>query len=87
MASVSKAPEQEVDRVHDLIPFYRKRQHPFTQGAFGNSSDLLCNLAEGTAQAVTITDMPVGPYYLVMTTYDVSGSESTYSSMLTKNAE
>jgi SAM-dependent methyltransferase len=28
-ASVSKAPEQEVYRIHDLIPLYLKRQQPF----------------------------------------------------------
>jgi hypothetical protein len=45
------------------------------------------NVADGTAQAATMTDMPVGPYYLVMTTYDVNGLESAYSSMVTKNAQ
>jgi hypothetical protein len=45
------------------------------------------DVADGTAQAVTVTDMPVGTYYLVMTTYDNSGNESAYSSMLMKNAE
>jgi hypothetical protein len=42
------------------------------------------DVADGTAQATTITDMPVGTYFLVMTTYDVSGLESVYSSMATK---
>ncbi|MGB7933988.1 MAG: putative Ig domain-containing protein [Gammaproteobacteria bacterium] len=45
------------------------------------------DVANGTAQAATITDMPAGPYYLVMTTYDVSGLESAYSSMVTKYAQ
>jgi hypothetical protein len=45
------------------------------------------DVTDGTAQAVTVTDMPVGTYYLVMTTYDISGNESAYSSMVTKNAE
>lgn len=45
------------------------------------------DVADSTAQAITITDMPLGTYYLVMTTYDVSGNESAYSSMVTKNAE
>jgi hypothetical protein len=44
------------------------------------------DVADGTAQTATITDMPVGLYYLVMTTYDVSGLESAYSSMVTRNA-
>jgi hypothetical protein len=52
----------------------------------GNYPDWI-NVADGTAQAVTITDMPAGTYYLVMTTYDVSGNESAYSSMVTKRAE
>jgi hypothetical protein len=45
------------------------------------------DVADGTAQTVTMTDMPAGTYYLVMTTYDVSGNESAYSSMVTKRAE
>ena len=45
------------------------------------------DVADSTAQTATITDMPVGPYYLVMTTYDVSGLESAYSSMVTRNAQ
>jgi hypothetical protein len=52
----------------------------------GNYPDWV-DVADGTAQAVTITDMPAGTYYLVMTTYDVSGNESAYSSMVAKNAE
>jgi hypothetical protein len=47
----------------------------------------LIDVADSTAQAVTITDMPTGTYYLVMTTYDVSGNESAYSSMVKKSAE
>lgn len=45
------------------------------------------DVADGTAQAATMTDLPVGSYYLVMTTYDVNGLESAYSSMVTKNAQ
>ena len=45
------------------------------------------DVADGSAQAATITDMPAGPYYLVMTTYDVSGIESAYSSMVVKSAQ
>jgi hypothetical protein len=41
--SVSKAPEQEVDRIHDLIPLQRKREQLLTQGVFRNSGDLLCD--------------------------------------------
>jgi hypothetical protein len=55
---------------------------------FGTSAGNYPNridVADGTAQAATITDMPVGSYYLVMTTYDVNGLESVYSSVATKN--
>ncbi len=45
------------------------------------------DLADGTAQQVTLTDLPLGTYYLVMTTYDVTGLESGYSSAVTKNVQ
>ena len=38
------------------------------------------DVKDGTAQAVTIKDLPVGTYFIVMTTYDVSGLESDFSS-------
>ena len=41
---------------------------------------------DGTAQSATITDIPVGTYYIVMTTYDVDGRESAHSSMVAKTA-
>jgi len=44
-------------------------------------------LADGTAQSVTLTDLPVGTYYMVMTTYDVDGRESGYSSQVSKTAQ
>ena len=44
-------------------------------------------LADGTAQNVTLTDIPVGTYYLVMTTYDVNGRESGYSSQVSKTVQ
>lgn len=52
-------------------------------GSYPNQIDL----TDATAQAATITDLPAGTYYLVMTTYDVSGLESAYSSMATKNVQ
>ena len=52
-------------------------------GSYPNQLDL----TDATAQAATITDLPAGTYYLVMTTYDVSGLESAYSSMATKNVQ
>jgi hypothetical protein len=42
------------------------------------------DVPDGTAQSATITDLPVGTYYIVMTTYDVDGRESAYSSMVAK---
>jgi hypothetical protein len=45
------------------------------------------NLADGTAQTVSLTGIPVGTYYLVMTTYDVYGRESSYSSEVSKTAQ
>jgi hypothetical protein len=39
-------------------------------------------VADGTAQSVTLTDLPLGAYYLVMTTYDVDGRESNYSEVI-----
>ncbi len=39
-------------------------------------------LVDGTAQSVTLNDIPAGTYYLVMTTYDVNGEESNYSEMI-----
>jgi hypothetical protein len=45
------------------------------------------DLADATAQQVTLTDLPLGTYHLVMTTYDVVGLESGYSSAVTKNVQ
>jgi hypothetical protein len=45
------------------------------------------NLADGTAQTVSLTGVPVGTYYLVMTTYDVNGRESSYSSQVIKKVQ
>ena len=44
-------------------------------------------LADGTAQTVILTDLPVGTYHLVMTTYDVDGRESGYSSVVSKTVQ
>ena len=54
-----------------------------TAGNYPNSVDV----ADGAAQSVIVTDLPVGTYYVVMTSYDVNGLESTYSSMVTKTIE
>jgi hypothetical protein len=60
--------------------------HIYYGTSAGNYTDQI-DVTDGTTQAATITDMPVGTYYLVMTTYDVGGLESAYSSMATKIAE
>ena len=57
---------------------------------YGTSAENYSNqldVADGTAQTVTITDIPVGTYYIVMTTYDDSGLESDYSSMVIKTIQ
>jgi hypothetical protein len=41
-------------------------------------------LADGTAQRATLTGIPVGTYYMAMTTYDVDGRESGYSAQVIK---
>ena len=53
-----------------------------SEGDYPNSADV----ADGTATSATVTDIPVGNYYLVMTTYDVDGRESGYSSAIQKTA-
>jgi hypothetical protein len=44
-------------------------------------------LADGSAQQMILTDLPLGSYYLVMTTYDVDGRESGYSPVVIKNVQ
>jgi Putative Ig domain len=59
--------------------------HIYYGTAAGNYPNRV-NLADGTAQTATVKNLPVGTYYIVMTTYDVGGLESSYSSMVTKSA-
>jgi hypothetical protein len=51
-------------------------------GSYTNYSDV----TDGSAQSVTVQGVPVGNYYIVMTTLDSSGRESSYSSTVTKVA-
>jgi hypothetical protein len=44
------------------------------------------DVPDGTATSVTVTDVPVGTWYVVMTTYDDSGRESAYSAEITKTS-
>jgi hypothetical protein len=43
-------------------------------------------VADGAATDATVTDIPVGTYYMAMTTYDVDGRESAYSAAIKKTA-
>lgn len=42
------------------------------------------DIKDGSAESVTITDVPVGEYYVVMTTLDANGVESDYSGVVMK---
>ena len=42
---------------------------------------------DSTVTSMTITDLPTGAYYVVMTTYDVDGRESGYSPEITKTVQ
>ena len=48
-------------------------------GATAGSYPNRIEVADGSAQSATVNDVPVGTYYVVMTTYDVDGLESGYS--------
>ena len=43
------------------------------------------NVNDGSAQSAVVKNIPVGSYYVVMTTYDINGLESGYSSAISKN--
>jgi hypothetical protein len=42
------------------------------------------NIPDSTTQQVVLKDLAVGTYYLVMTTYDVDGRESSHSAVVMK---
>ena len=44
-------------------------------------------IADGTALSTTVTNIPVGTYHVVMSTYDVDGRESDYSSSIVKTIQ
>ena len=44
-------------------------------------------ITDGTAQSATVTGIPVGSYHIVMTTYDMDGRESGYSSSVIKSVQ
>jgi hypothetical protein len=51
-------------------------------GIYPNSIDV-----DNTAQTLTVNDLPEGTYYVVMTTIDTDGLESTYSEEITKDVQ
>ena len=53
-----------------------------TQGDYPDSVDI----NDGSATATTISGVPTGDYYIVMTTYDSEGRESTQSGAVLKQA-
>ncbi len=44
------------------------------------------NITNGSLQSVTLKGLPVGTYYIAMSTYDDSGLESQYSASIVKQA-
>ena len=44
-------------------------------------------IADGAALSTTVTGIPVGTYHVVMSTYDVDGLESDYSSSVIKTIQ
>ena len=57
---------------------------------YGNSSrnyTATLDVPDGSAQSASVTGIPAGVYYLVMTTYDNAGLESQYSPEISKRAQ
>jgi hypothetical protein len=54
-----------------------------SQGDYPNSVDI----TDGSATATTVDNVPVGDYYVVMTTVDTSGMESAQSGAVSKQAQ
>jgi hypothetical protein len=55
--------------------YYGAQQGEYLKGA---------DIKDGSAQSATVTGVPVGVYYVVMTTYDSNGIESGYSAAVKK---
>ena len=45
------------------------------------------DIADGSAQSARVTDIPVGSYHVVMTTYDTDGRESGHSASVVKSIQ
>jgi hypothetical protein len=54
-----------------------------SEGSYTESVDI----ADGAAQSARVTDIPVGSYHVVMTTYDTDGRESGYSGSVVKTIQ
>lgn len=55
--------------------YYGKKKGEYVRGA---------DIKDGAAQSATVTGVPLGKYYVVMTTYDTNGVESDYSQSVRK---
>jgi hypothetical protein len=55
-------------------------------GSKAGSYTYRVKITDGTLQRVTLKNLASGTYYIVMTTYDVDGQESGYSTMVKKTA-
>jgi hypothetical protein len=55
--------------------YYGKHKGEYLKGA---------DIKDGTAESATVTGVPFGAYYVVMTTYDANGIESGYSAAVKK---
>jgi hypothetical protein len=51
-----------------------------SEGDYPNRVDI----QDGTAEQVTLSSLPAGTYYFVMTTYDLAGRESAFSPAVEK---
>jgi hypothetical protein len=53
-------------------------------GKTAGNYEYMVAVRDGTAQAATVKNVPVGTYHVVMTTYDNKGRESRYSVKVSK---
>ncbi len=53
-----------------------------TPGNYPNMIDI----ADGSVTTASVNDLPIGDYYVVMSTYDVNGVESAQSGAVSKQA-
>jgi hypothetical protein len=58
--------------------YYGKSEGDYTESV---------DIADGSAQSAKVTDIPVGSYHVVMTTYDTEGRESGHSGSVVKSIQ